>query len=171
MERIAALHGYVVKNVRADGNCMFHAISHYIGDQISTHPLIGEQKAKELRTQTVQYLESNDTTPHGEKYSSFLEDQMNDQNGDKWSQYLNLMKKQGTYGDELILRAISHHFRVLILVLSTESPKKFIKYNPDQPNEHTKTIHLGYMHENRHYVRLENKEKMHQQPSKNESSV
>ncbi|XP_071162447.1 uncharacterized protein [Mytilus edulis] len=171
MERIAGLHGYVVKNVRADGNCLFHAISHYIGDQISEHPLIGEQKAKELRLQTVQYLEKNDTTPNGEKYASFLEDQTNDKNGDKWSQYLNSMKQQGTYGDELILRAISHHFSVHISVLSTESPERFSKYNPLQLNEQTKIIHLGFMHTNRHYVRLENKGTLHQQPSKNESSV
>ncbi|XP_052106161.1 uncharacterized protein LOC127738811 [Mytilus californianus] len=171
MERIAVLKGFVVKNVCADGNCMFHAISHYIGDQISTRPLIAEEKAKELRRKIVQYLEKNDTAPQGDKYSSFLEDEINDQKGDKWSKYLNSMKQQGTYGDEIILRAISHHFSVQILVLSTESPKRFLNYDPAQPNEQTKTIHLGFMHENRHYVRLEKKERMDQQSSTSESTV
>lgn len=146
MERIADIHKFEVKNVHADGNCMFHAISHYIGDQTSSHPQVAEERAKELRMKIVQYLENNKfSTPNGEKYSSFLEDHKNDKNGDKWSQYLNSMKQQGTYGDELILRAISHHFSVQILVLSTISLKRFSKYDPVQPNKQTKTIYLPWV--------------------------
>jgi hypothetical protein len=106
---------------------MFHAIALQLLDNKLKNK-IGEEKSKELRCKIVEFLKNNDTTPTGEKYSSFLSGVGENDREIKWSAYLTSMSKPRTFGDEIILRAVSHCFNVHIRVLSTTNPE-FIDYN------------------------------------------
>jgi hypothetical protein len=75
----------------------------------------------------------------------------------KWSTYLTFMSKPGTFGDEIILRAVSHCFNVCIRVLSTTSPERFINYHSPDISDDSSTVHLGFIDEFLHYVRLQPK--------------
>jgi hypothetical protein len=129
---------------------MFHAIALQLPDN-NLKNKIGEERSKELRFEIVEFLKKNDTTPTGEKYSSFVGE--NDREI-KWSTYLTSMRKPGNFGDEIILRAVSHCFNVRIRVLSTASPERFIDYN--SPNN-SSTVYLGFIDKSLHYVRLQPK--------------
>jgi hypothetical protein len=129
---------------------MFHAIALQLPDN-NLKNKIGEERSKELRFEIVEFLKKNDTTPTGEKYSSFVGE--NDREI-KWSTYLTSMSKPGNFGDEIILRAVSHCFNVRIRVLSTASPERFIDYN--LPNN-SSTVYLGFIDKSLHYVRLQPK--------------
>ena len=133
---------------------MFHAIALQLLDNKLKNK-IGEEKSKELRYKIVEFLKNNDTTPTGEKYSSFLSGVGENDREIKWSTYLTSMSKPGTFGDEIILRAVSHCFNVHIRVLSTTNPE-FIDYNsPDISN--SSTVYLGFIDKSLHYVRLQPK--------------
>ena len=135
---------------------MFHAIAlQLLGNKLKSK--IGEEKSKELRCKIVEFLKNNDTTPTGEKYSSFLSSVHENERESRWSTYLASMSKPGTYGDEIILRAVSHCFNVRIHVLSTASPERFIKYNSPDISEDSSTVYLGFIDESLHYVRLQPK--------------
>ena len=130
---------------------MFHAIALQLLDNKLKNK-IGEEKSKELRCKIVEFLKNNDTTPTGEKYSSFLSGVGENDREIKWSTYLTSMSKPGTFGDEIILRAVSHCFNVRIRVLSTANPERFIDYN--SPNN-SSTVYLGFIDNSLHYVRLQ----------------
>ena len=139
---------------------MFHAIALQLLDNKLKNK-IGEEKSKELRCKIVDFLKINDTTPTGEKYSSFLSGVGENDREIKWSTYLTSMSKPGIFGDEIILRAVSHCFNVRIRVLSTANPE-FIDYNsPDisnsPDNSDSSTVYLGFIDKFLHYVRLQPK--------------
>lgn len=60
-----------------------------------------------LRNDVINYLNTNDISPDG--FRTFA--------GILWSQYLNEMKRDGTYGDEITLRAIANVFGIEIIVV------------------------------------------------------
>ncbi|CAG2224895.1 unnamed protein product [Mytilus edulis] len=151
IKQIAERKKFTVKNVQADGNCLFHAVAYQICFMlISKHIL---EKSKELRQKIVEFLKNNDKTPNGEKYSSFLSCNESERH-EEWTKYLDGMCKQGEYGDEIVVRAISHCFNVNIWVLSTRTPNNFIIYPAANSTETSKTVYLGFIHESLHYVRL-----------------
>lgn len=132
---------------------MFHAIAlQLLGNKLNNK--IGEEKSKELRCKIVDFLKNNDTTPTGEKYSSFLSGVGENDREIKMKTYLASMKESGCYGDEIILRAVSHCFNVCIRVLSTASPERFIDY---KSRGDSSTVYLGFIDESLHYVRLQPK--------------
>ncbi|XP_063427089.1 uncharacterized protein LOC134710635 [Mytilus trossulus] len=148
IKQIAERKKFTVKNVQADGNCLFHAVAYQLCFMlISKHIL---EKSKELRQKIVDFLKNNDKTPNGESYSSFLSCNEN-KRLEEWTKYLEGMCKLGEYGDEIIVRAISHCFNVNIWVLSTRTPNDFIKYPAASSTE---TVYLGFIHDSLHYVRL-----------------
>jgi hypothetical protein len=55
------------------------------------------------------------------------------------------MSKPETFGDEIILRAVSHCFNVRIRVLSTASPERFIDYHSPDISDDSSTVHLGFI--------------------------
>ncbi|VDH93569.1 Hypothetical predicted protein [Mytilus galloprovincialis] len=151
IKQIAERKNFTVKNVQADGNCLFHAVAYQICFLlISKHIL---EKSKELRQKIVEFLKNNEKTPNGEKYSSFLSCNESERHVE-WTKYLDSMCKQGEYGDEIVVRAISHCFNVNIWVLSTRTPNNFIIYPAANSTETSKTVYLGFIHESLHYVRL-----------------
>jgi hypothetical protein len=135
---------------------MFHAIALQLLDNKLKNK-IGEEKSKELRCKIVEFLKNNDTTPTGEKYSSFLSGVGENDREIKWSTYLTSMSKPETFGDEIILRAVSHCFNVRIRVLSTTSPERFINYHSPDISDDSSTVHLGFIDKSLHYVRLQPK--------------
>ena len=72
---------------------------------------IGLHRSPEtLRREVVQYHNSNDMA-NGIPLAFFT--------GIPWEQYLQEMQKDGTYDDEITLRAISNIFNVEIIIVST----------------------------------------------------
>ena len=83
------------------------------------------------------------------------------------------MSKPGSYGDEIILRAVSHCFNVHVRVLSTASPERFVDYHSPGISDDISTVYLGFIDRSLHYVRLQPKSTGNHKPntSVNESSV
>lgn len=76
-----------------------------------------------------------------------------DQNEYKtWSFYLKSMKNDGTYGDELILRAAANYYQTPIRVISSLGHDKELMINP-ATTANSNPLVLGHVHE-LHYVSL-----------------
>ena len=75
-----------------------------------------------LRNDFINYLNTNDISPDGFLLELFA--------GILWSQYLNEIKRDGTYGDEITLRAIANVFGIEIIVFSTLGQQGLVHVQP-----------------------------------------
>lgn len=158
MESVAYLHGFIITTVSAEGNSLLHAISQCIGDQISTHLL---QEGKITRNQRIE--DAQDLYRYHPMQSGIyhdhsclhLQELMDTENVDQWRLSPYLIAGEIRFTDARILQAISNYFSVTICVLFTRYPTLCFICFPGARYEHGKTIYLGYMHDNRHYVRFE----------------
>ena len=90
-----------------DGNCMFHALAAQLriakGINI-THT--------ELRARVVTYLAENINTPDGSQMEDWIENR-------NWDEYLDHMRRDGVWGDEITLIAVANMFTVEITIISS----------------------------------------------------
>ena len=93
----------------------------------------------------INYLEENDMTDDGFPLELFA--------GMPWCQYLEEMVKDGTYGDEITLRAMANLFNIEILVVSTLVNEGLVRITPDNSDPFGQII-LGHFAEGQgfHYV-------------------
>lgn len=93
------------------------------------------------------YLIENDQLPDGDRIEHFT--------GMKWDDYLNEMSRDGTYGDEITLRAVSEIYNVEINIVSTLGHGGFRRISP-QNSEPMHQITLGHFAEGQgfHYIVL-----------------
>lgn len=158
MERVAYLHGLITKTVGAEGNSLLHAISQCIGDQISTHLLKEGKITRNQRIEDALDLDRYHPIQSGIYHNHsclHLQELMDTEYIDQWRLYRYRLTGKIRYTDARILEAISNYFSVTICVLFTRYPTLCFICVPGARYEHGKTIYLGYMHDNRHYVRLE----------------
>ena len=66
---------------------------------------------EKVREEIVQYLENNPTDPEGFPLELYA--------GVPWSQYLQSMTTDGTYGDQITLQAAADLYNIEVLVVST----------------------------------------------------
>merc|ERR1712232_26351 len=93
-----------------DGNCQFRAIS---------KELYGTQRYHSgVRAQIIQYLRN-----HESEYKVFFEDA-------EWHNYLDTMKKEKTWGDELTLRVAAECFGVYIHLVTSTEENWLLHYSP-----------------------------------------
>ncbi|XP_022798204.1 uncharacterized protein LOC111336388 [Stylophora pistillata] len=133
--------GYKVFPNQGQGNCLFHALS----DQLDIVKGIKIEQS-DLRRTLVQYLRDNPTLPDGTDLLGFID------NCQSWEDYLTNMQKDGTWGDEVILRAAANNYGTSILVISNLSVANDITITPYQSGEYKRLV-LGHVHEF-HYVSL-----------------
>lgn len=95
--------------MEGDGNCQFRAIS---------FGLYGTQRHHAyVRRQAVAFMRQ-----HPADFQAFL--------GEEWSVYLREMGRDGTWGDELTLRALCEALAVVVNVISSDRDHWFLRYIP-----------------------------------------
>lgn len=126
----------------ADGNCQFSAVSH----ALQQHGIY--KTPYSIREEVVQYLLENDVGPDGTPLELFA--------ATPWSDYVTQMARNGTYGDEITLRAISNIYNIEIRIVSTLGSDAATVILPSDSNS-TGQITLGHFHETQgiHYVVLQ----------------
>ncbi|CAI5510635.1 unnamed protein product [Closterium sp. Naga37s-1] len=132
-EQLRAL-GLCIREVSADGNCFFRAVSDHVFGKQSQHV--------ELRQQVVDYIES-----HEADFAPFVEDDMG------FKEYCSSMREDGTWGGHMELQAVSLLLKRNACIHQLQQPRWNI-VNFDDAS--TPTIHLSY-HDGDHYnsVRME----------------
>ena len=88
-----------------DGRCQFRARAYFLrasGYQVSSSM---------LRSQVVEYLQNHWSKEEGEPFELFV--------GIPWSECLNEMLSDKTYGDQITLNAVAHLYNVCIRVISS----------------------------------------------------
>ncbi|KAE8451712.1 hypothetical protein EG329_003169 [Mollisiaceae sp. DMI_Dod_QoI] len=156
--------GLKVVNIRGDGNCLFRALSDQIyGDQ---------SRSTEIRAQVVEYMEKNPAdfkpfidveaarglrrNPKRKNTGAALvvdvptEDQINQ----AWIQYLANMARNGTFADNLEIRAFAATYAVDVRVYQ-QTYTYFIKCGEDlHPGEERRIAHIALQYE--HYSSVRN---------------
>ena len=99
--------GYdMVFNPAKDGNCQFEALAY----SLNFHG-VSYITPEELRERVVKYLESHPLNLEGFPLELYV--------ARPWSEYLNEMSMDGSYGDHFTLQAVSDMFGVSISVISS----------------------------------------------------
>ncbi|KAL9958553.1 hypothetical protein ACROYT_G035582 [Oculina patagonica] len=153
LQRIASEEGFIISNNQGLGNCMFFALAEQLeivkGVKIS---------AEELRVNLVKFLKENSNLPNGTHLFRFVDHDRHP----TWSDYLESMAKDGTWGDHLMLQAAANYYNTAIRVVSSlgrENESLICPVNPADilPNtsnmNHQQPLVLGYIFE-LHYVSL-----------------
>ena len=100
-----------------DGNCQFSM------DAYALRNLEIFRLAVTLGNDVINYLNTNDISPDGFLLELFA--------GIFWCQYLNEMKRNGTYGEEITLRALANVFDIEIIVVSTLGQQGLLHIQPE----------------------------------------
>ena len=74
-----------------------------------------------------------------------------------WNDYLTKMKQDGTWGDDVILRAVANRYGVNIRVISSQSHKHEVFIKPERASVSNKPLVIGHIPEI-HYFSLLPKE-------------
>mmetsp|Transcript_7691 Transcript_7691/g.11646 ORF Transcript_7691/g.11646 Transcript_7691/m.11646 type:complete len:337 (+) Transcript_7691:112-1122(+) len=123
--------GLKIRDVPGDGNCLFRSVA----DQI-----VGEQKMHvEYRSKCCKWMKD-----YPDDFRPFVFDE-------DWDDYLNRMRKDGEWGGNLEIIALSHALGVHITIHQFEQPRWEVKC----PNQKARTIHLSY-HDGQHYNSVRN---------------
>ena len=98
--------GYaIIYDPPGNGDCQFAALP-YLLQRIGVY-----RSPSTLREETVWYLEANDRDHEGWPLELFV--------ATPWSSYIQQMRRSGTFGDDLTLRAVANLFNVEIAGVST----------------------------------------------------
>lgn len=126
-------------NPPGNGNCQFEALCFWL-----SHLGIF-RSAETIREEVVQYLEDHPNNAEGIPLELFA--------AMPWSQYLREMLTDGTYGDQLTLRAAADLYNIQIVVFSTLGANATAVISPSFSNP-IATIHLGHYAEQHgeHYI-------------------
>jgi len=108
-----------------DGNCQFRALS---------QELFGTQRWHgEVRKHATAYMRKR---PHD--FSIYFEGES------AWQKYVRDMAVNGTWGDELTLRAVADALRVKIHVLTSDEENWYLQYEP-AAHSHVRELFLAYI--------------------------
>ncbi|PFX13552.1 OTU domain-containing protein, partial [Stylophora pistillata] len=140
LNKIASDNGFRIVDNEGSGNCMFYALS----DQLEIAMRI-KIKHDELRQILVQYLRENPKLPNGTNLFHFVHQ--------SWADYLTYMKKDGAWGDHVILWAAANRYKTCIRVISSLGATHDVILRPQCPVDKSRTLVLGHIHEV-HYVSL-----------------
>ncbi|XP_048741504.2 uncharacterized protein LOC125655301 isoform X1 [Ostrea edulis] len=156
IRKFAADNNFEVKDVIADGNCLFRSVA----DQLMINGCSGYTE-KGLRQTAIKYLRSNTTFKDGVHASSFL-------SGETLEGYLTRMEKPGEWGDHIILQALADVLMLDIVVFNVfldDIRTTEVTAELDTDGMKTLRIYLGHLGEF-HYVSLRPKQWMEDWPYK-----
>ena len=133
--------GLAIKDIKADGNCLFRAIEHQISLQMpnfESKANLSEEffadpntRHRYLRKKAAQYVRQHEST-----FAPFL---ALEDSPEPFAQYCERMETSSDWGGQIELRALSDLLRCKIEIFSTTSPKVMIG---EDSFEHT--IRLSY---------------------------
>lgn len=128
-------------NPSGDGNCQLSAVAHQL-QKIAIF-----RSAETLRDEVCKYLEEHDSASDGMPLELFT--------GIPWTEYLQQMARDGTYGDQLTLQAIADMFNVQLDIISS-SGEDYTTHIMPQYSQPIATFALGHFTEDHgmHYVSL-----------------
>lgn len=148
LNRKLAKFGLKVRDVAADGNCLFRALSHQLFGEEGEHAAV--------RREICQHMSA-----HSDWYQLFVEDD------EPWPRYLDRMEKDGAWGGNLEIVAASNLYLTHVVVHQVEGLALQIAFDrekdevgnprktaaPAVGKRETKTIHLAYLEE-MHYASI-----------------
>lgn len=123
--RLQAL-GLRLDRQRGDGNCQFRAVS----QQVYGTP----EKHAKVRKRACEYLTSRNGRRRFEPYL-----------GDEFDEYIRVMRRDGTWGDELTLRAIAESYHVIVTVVTSTRENWVVRYLPDAVLKTNAEVFLAYL--------------------------
>merc|ERR1712194_553919 len=94
-----------------DGNCQFRSLARELYGKQSHHAVVRQVVCEWIRD-------------HSEDFSPYLAEEFDD--------YLKIMRKNRTWGDELTLRAAADAYGVRIYIISTERDNYLLEYAPEK---------------------------------------
>lgn len=136
----ASKKGLHIVGNEGKGNCMFHALCDQLKfkkEIVITH--------QELRKKLVEYLRQHPSLSDGTELAGFI-------TNPSWTNYLQKMAEDGTWGDHLILLAAANCYECDILVVSS-TPSHDCPITPVPPISSAVLLILGHIVEE-HYVSL-----------------
>ena len=125
------------KKIKGDGNCQFRAVADQLwGD---------EEKYNDVKLCAIHDLETNHSRDPEFMWPASEDDG-----------YIDRLKRNGTYGDDLTLHAIANDMGIRIIVISDHAHENVKYVEPEDKNRITNTIMLGYWGEGRgdHYTSI-----------------
>jgi OTU domain-containing protein 3 len=123
------MFGLMIKDVTGDGNCLFRAVA----DQLYGQP----ERHDEIRARTTDFLDQN-----ADGFAPFVVDM-------PFDRYVNEMRRNGTWGGNLELQAMSVLLDCNIVVHQLSLPRYELLNHT--PVDKFRTIHLSY-HDGEHYA-------------------
>lgn len=122
------IYGLKLKEINADGNCLFRALS----DQLKGN----ETHHVELRTECADYIEENK-----ELYKFFIEDD------EKIEDYISWIREDARWGGQLEMNALAQIHRFNVVVHQVDNPCMAQEFFPWDT---VPTLHISY-HLGEHY--------------------
>ena len=132
----------LMHNPPGDGNCQFGALCFWL-NRLGIH-----RSPEKVREEIVQYLENNPTDTEGFPLELYA--------GVPWSQYLQSMAMDGTYGDQITLQAAADLYNIEVLVVSTLGHNATTLISPSASIPYAR-VQLGHYAEQHgeHYICVE----------------
>mmetsp|Transcript_25089 Transcript_25089/g.34575 ORF Transcript_25089/g.34575 Transcript_25089/m.34575 type:complete len:339 (-) Transcript_25089:57-1073(-) len=108
-----------------DGNCLFRSCSHHLYGHQRHHAVIREKVVRHMRS-------------NPDMYSIYFEC------AEEWTDYIDMMSRNRTWGDELVLRAVTDAYGTAIHVVQSTDENWYLVYRPDGKKT-DKQIFLTYL--------------------------
>ena len=131
---------YRILSIRPDGNCLFRAVARgQYGSQ---------KKHSQIRQEAVHHIKN-----HPETYETKIVQDWKDEGIYSLKDYCMFMRKNGSWGDEHMLRAISATYdcTVTVFIIWPNGDTEKIDYKPTTKTTSNKTVHLAYNCASEHY--------------------
>jgi len=138
-------YGFIEKEMKGDGNCMFRSIADQVYGDESQHIRVRKDIVTWLSRNENHQLDND-----GSQLGHFLETEKYG----NWHTYCKMMSKDCVWGDQMTLLAASELYNTKIHILSNvKTPENSTPITIIEPRSHsksTKTIYLSHWHE-KHY--------------------
>jgi len=126
--------GFIVKSIRADGNCLFRSVAHQVSKDDNCHVI--------YRELAVDHIKNNENT-----FSSFMDDK-----GDGgFERYIQKMSKPGEWGGHLELLALSQALFVKFCLITETHDTIWVNMNQD---DNVKVLYLAFHRSRCHYFSI-----------------
>ncbi|KAJ8316027.1 hypothetical protein KUTeg_006041 [Tegillarca granosa] len=143
VQALAESAGFEIHDVMPDGNCMYRSVV----DQLRMHGEL-EISALSLRQMSVEFLTDNPCHEDGTHLQEFL-------SAETWDEYLERMKKDGEWGDQIMLRGVAEVTgRKICIISAIGDSHNQITIEPSKAEaDQSEKIFLGHI-DDYHYVSL-----------------